>query len=314
MVRRLLLALSTHRAVGEAMARVPFTERLVRRFVAGRTPEDAIRVVSELAGQGVSTAVTYLGEHVRTPEDAARAASVYCSLVGELSRRALPAEPSVKLTQLGLDLGMDLCEANVVRILERAAGAGMRVWIDMEGSAYTDRTLELHARLRPRFPHVACVVQAYLRRTAADVEALVKLGATVRVCKGAYREPAAIAFTSRREVDESYARLVDRLLAPDAQGAGVYAGFATHDPRLQAHVRAVAASRRVPADRFEIQMLHGVRVDLRPQIQAAGLRLRLHIPFGEDWYGYFVRRLAERPANLLFLLPALARRTPSGRP
>lgn len=313
MVRRLLLALSTHRGIGDAMARLPVTDRLVRRFVAGRDALDALRVVADVAGRGASAAVTYLGEHVRTPDDAARAASVYCSLVDELARRALPAEPSVKLTQLGLDLGIEVCHANVVRVLERAAAADRRVWIDMEGSAYTDRTLELHAELRPSFPNVACVVQAYLKRTAADVERLLGLGAAVRLCKGAYREPATIAFTTRGEIDASYARLVDRLLAPDALSAGVYPGFATHDPRLQAHVRAVAATRHVPPDRFEIQMLYGVRADLRPGIQAAGLRLRLHVPFGEEWYGYFVRRLAERPANLLFLLPGLARATASTR-
>jgi proline dehydrogenase len=306
-LRALLLALSTRPGFGEWMDRVPLTRRFVRRFVAGTEPEDALAVLERLDGHGLQGAVTYLGENVSSPADAARAADVYLTLIDEIKRRGLPAVPSLKLTHLGLDLSEAVCVANLVRVLDRARAAGIRLWIDMESSAYTDRTLDLYARLRPQHPHAACVVQAYLRRTPADVERLVPLGATVRLCKGAYREPPALAFPDKREVDAAYARLTERLLAADALAAGVYPGFATHDERLLAHVRAVAAQRGVAADRYEVQMLYGIRHDLHAALRGQGLAVRVLVPFGEDWYGYFMRRLAERPANLLFLLRNLAR-------
>jgi proline dehydrogenase len=292
------------------MDRVPVTRRFVRRFVAGTEPEDALAVLERLDQRGFRGAVTYLGENVRTPADAARAADVYLTLIDEIKRRGLAALPSLKLTHLGLDLGEAVCLNNLTRVLDRGRAAGIRVWIDMESSAYTDRTLGLYARLRPQHPHVACVVQAYLRRTPVDVERLVPLGAGIRLCKGAYREPSALAFPDKREVDQAYARLTERLLAPDALAAGVYPGFATHDERLLAHVRAVAGQRGVAAERFEVQMLYGIRHDLHDTLRGQGLAVRVLVPFGEDWYGYFMRRLAERPANLLFLLRNLAR---SGR-
>lgn len=274
LLRTLLLKLSTHRRIGEAMDRLPGARRFVRRFVAGESA----------------------------------AADAYLALVDEIERRRLGAVPSLKLTHLGLDLGEAVCRANVERVLARGAAAGVRVWIDMESSAYTDRTLDLYAALRPAYPHAACVVQSYLRRTAADVERLVGLGATVRLCKGAYREPPALAFPTKRDVDANYTRLTERLLAPDALARGVYAGFATHDERLQRHARDRARALGVGPDRFEIQMLYGIRDDLHARLAAEGLRLRVLVPYGEDWYGYFMRRLAERPANLVFFLRHLVRR------
>jgi proline dehydrogenase len=306
-LRALLLALSTRPAFGAWMDRVPLTRRFVRRFVAGTEPEDALGVLERLEQRGLLGAVTYLGENVSTPADAARAAEVYLALIDEIKRRGLPALPSLKLTHLGLDLGEAVCLANLNRVLDRGRAAGVRIWLDMESTAYTDRTLDLYARLRPQHPHVACVVQAYLRRTPADVDRLVTLGATVRLCKGAYREPPALAFPDKRDVDGAYARLAERMLAPDALAAGLYPGFATHDERLLAHVRAVAAQRGVAADRYEVQMLYGIRHDLHDALRGQGVAVRVLVPFGEDWYGYFMRRLAERPANLVFLLRNLAR-------
>ncbi|HXG04831.1 MAG TPA: proline dehydrogenase family protein [Candidatus Binatia bacterium] len=306
-LRTVLLALSTRPRIGEWMERVPATRRLVRRFVAGPTAEDALAVVERLNAAGILGAVTYLGENVRTPAEAEHAAQVYVELLDEIKRRNLQALPSLKLTHLGLDLGLEPCLRNLGRVLERGRATGTRVWIDMESSAYTDRTLDLYARLRPEHPHLACVVQAYLRRTPADVERLIDLGATVRLCKGAYREPPAIAYPDKRDVDAAYARLADRLLAPDALARGVYTGFATHDERLIARVRERAAERRLAAGRFEVQMLYGIRADLHARLLAEEVPLRVLVPFGEDWYGYFMRRLAERPANLAFLLKNLAR-------
>jgi proline dehydrogenase len=289
------------------MDRLPLTRRLVRRFVAGANPGDALAVIAAVAGQGLLTAVTYLGENVRTAAEAARATATYLELLGEIGERALRTTPSLKLTHLGLDLDETLCVANLTRVVERARAVGTRVWVDMESSRYTERTLALYARLRPLHPNLGCVVQAYLRRTPGDVERLVELGATIRLCKGAYHEPPALAYPDKGDVDTSYARLAERLLAPDAQARGVYPGFATHDERLQRHVLDLVAARGIAGDRFELQMLYGIRHDLHPRLRAAGAPLRVLVPFGEDWYGYFMRRLAERPANLLFLLRHLGR-------
>jgi proline dehydrogenase len=307
-VRALLLALSTRPRIGQWMERVPATRRFVRRFVAGTTAEDALAVVSGLNARGLAAALTYLGENVRTTAEAEHATETYLALVDEVKRRSLNALPSVKLTHLGLDLGEAPCVANVSRLLERGQAAGTRVWMDMESSAYTERTLDLHARLKPAHPNAACVVQAYLRRTPADVERLVDLGAAVRLCKGAYQEPPDIAFPDKTDVDRAYARLADRLLAPDALARGLYPGFATHDERLVGHVRGLVSARGIPLDRFEFQMLHGIRPDLAGALRGEGYTVRVLVPFGEDWYGYFMRRLAERPANLLFFLRHLVRR------
>jgi proline dehydrogenase len=305
--RALLLALSRRPTIGVAMARLPITRRLVRRFVAGRTAEDAFRVIGDLEARGLMTAVTYLGENVVTPADAQAATATYLDLLDEVARRRFRCLPSLKLTHLGFDLGEDACERNLTRLLERGAAMGIRVWIDMEGSAYTQGTLDLYARMRTRYANVACVVQSYLRRTPADVERLVELGATVRLCKGAYQEPRAVSYPDKRDVDAAYARLVERLLADDARRAGVYPGFATHDERLQQHAIATARAGGVANDAWEIQMLFGIRHDLHARLAADGVPLRVLVPYGEDWYGYFMRRLAERPANLVFLLRNLVR-------
>ena len=303
MMRALLLALSTRPAIGRAMTRLPPTRRLVRRFVAGERLEDALDAVGRLNGQGLDAALTYLGEYVRTPEAAAGAATVYLEALDEIKRRGYRCSPSLKLTHLGLDLSEAACLATARRVLERAHAHGILVWIDMEQSVYTDRTLAIWETLRRDYPRTGCVIQAYLRRSPADVERLAALGATVRLCKGAYREGPAVAFPDKAEVDAAYARLMDRLLAPSSLAAGTYPGFATHDERLQARAAAAGAA----SGAWEYQMLHGIRDDLHGPIRRAGHRLRVLVPFGEDWYGYFMRRLAERPANLLFLLRNLAR-------
>lgn len=306
-LRSFLLVLSTRPGLGRWLERRPASRRLVRRFVAGRQVEEALEVIADLNARGFGALVTCLGENVTTPAEAGRAADTYLTLLDEIKRRNLRAQPSLKLTHLGLDLGVEQCRAAVARVLERAQAAGTRVWIDMESSAYTERTLGLYAGLRAVYPDVACVVQAYLRRTPADLERLIDLGAAVRLCKGAYREPPGVAYPTRPEVDEAYGRLIDRLLAPDALARRVFPGFATHDERLMARVEARAAERRVTPDRFEFQMLHGIRSDLHRGLAGRGFGLRVLVPFGEDWFGYFMRRLAERPANLLFLLRHLAR-------
>jgi len=289
------------------MDRLPAARRFVRRFVAGPALEDALAVAARLNADGVDAAVTHLGENVGTIEDAARAADAYLEVLAEIGRRRLSAVPSLKLTHLGLDLGEAVCRANLERVAARGRESRTLVWIDMESSAYTHRTLELYRRLHATHANLACVVQSYLRRTAKDVERLIEIGATVRLCKGAYREPAQIAFPDKRDVDLSYAGLADRLLSSDALAHGVYPGFATHDERLIGRVRELATQGRVASDRYEVQMLYGIRHDLHATLRAGGVRLRVLVPYGEDWYGYFMRRLAERPANLAFFLRQLLR-------
>lgn len=307
MLRAFLLHLSNKPRLGQTLDRVPLTRRLVRRFVAGTTAEAAFPVIERLQVAGLLSAITYLGENVLTEAAARRAADVYLSLLDEIKRRDLPCVPSLKLTHLGLDLSKALCRENLERVLDRAQAAGRLCWIDMESSAYTDRTLALYEALRPRLPNAACVIQAYLRRSADDLPRLIGLGATIRLCKGAYREPPRLAFVTKREVDANYARLMDLLLTPEALARGAYPAFATHDERLIARAAGRARELGIPPEKFEIQMLYGIRHDLRTRIRDQGLRLRVLVPFGDDWYGYFVRRLAERPANLLFLLKNLLR-------
>jgi proline dehydrogenase len=304
--RDALLRLSTRPAIGRSLERLPVSRRVVRRFVAGQAPGDALAVLERLEADGLETAVTYLGEHVTTAEAAAAAADVYCGLLEEARRRGLRATPSVKLTHLGIDLGEDVASRNVERILSAAGDTW--VWLDMEGSAYTDRTLALYRQLRRRWRNVACVLQAYLYRTEGDLRGLVAGGLRVRLCKGAYREPASRAFPRKADVDRNYARLAGMLLSREARAAGVYPAFATHDERLARVIADRAREFGITPDRYEFQMLHGVRPDLHRPFLAMGVRLRVLVPFGEDWYGYFVRRLAERPANLLFFLGQLARR------
>lgn len=307
MLRAVLLSLAEKRRIGQAMDRLALTRRLVRRFVAGTTAADAFAVIGRIQDAGLLSAITYLGENVTTEGEARHAADAYIGLLDEIKRRNLNCVPSLKLTHLGLDLSAALCRENLERVLDRAGGAGTRCWIDMESSAYTDRTLALYEAVRPRYPNAACVIQAYLRRSENDVRRLIATGATVRLCKGAYREPPQLAFPTKREVDHNYARLLDLFLSPDAIAAGAYPAFATHDARLIERAARRAQELGIPPAKFEIQMLYGIRPDLHARIRAQGLRLRVLVPFGEEWYGYFVRRLAERPANLLFLLKNLWR-------
>ena len=306
MLRTLLLQLSTRPALGRALDRIPVSKRLVRRFVAGERLEEAVEALARLEAAGCLTAVTYLGENVTTPERARAAADTYGALLDEIDRRGLHSTPSLKPTHLGLDLGDEVALKNIERVLERAGKT--LVWLDMEGSAYTERTLQIYRRLRTRWSNVACVVQAYLHRSERDLRSLIPGGVTVRLCKGAYHEPPDRAYPRKDDVDRNYARLGGMLLSPDAQRAGTYPAFATHDERLQRVLVEEARNLGIPADRFELQMLYGIRSELHRTLVDAGVRLRVLVPFGEDWYGYFVRRLAERPANLLFLAKHLARR------
>jgi proline dehydrogenase len=270
--------------------------------VAGETVDEAMGVLGWLSTAGLLSAVTYLGENAPTPGAAAAATDTYCRLLDRTHAGRLPTTPSVKLTHLGLDLGTDIARENMERVLERARGAV--VWLDMEDTRYTEETLAVYRQLRTRWPNVGCVVQAYLYRTEADLRALIPQGVTVRLCKGAYQEPGDRAFARRADIDRNYARLAGMLLSSEARGAGTYPAFATHDDRLLRTIGRRARELDVSPDGFEFQMLLGIRGDLHRGLTADGFRLRVLVPFGEDWYGYFMRRLAERPANLRLVLTA----------
>jgi proline dehydrogenase len=299
MLRASLLWLSEQPRISRFVRRNRFAGRFAARFVAGETVDDALAALRDLNAANISATLDLLGESVRRPEEARAARDTYLQLLDRIHAASANANVSVKLTQMGLDIDEALCVDNLRAILQRARQHGSFVRLDMEGSAYTQKTLDLFTRtVFPEFGSTSGVVlQSYLRRTAADVEAMILLGARVRLCKGAYKEPATIAFPEKRDVDANYIACLERLL-----DRGTYPAIATHDERIITHARAYARGRGVDPSRFEFQMLHGVRRDLQQELQRAGYRVRVYVPFGSHWYPYLMRRLAERPANIGFML------------
>lgn len=272
-------------------------KRVSSRFVAGLEIDEVLRATAVLNGEGLAATLDSLGENVHTPEEARASAAIYHQLLDAIEQRGLQANVSVKLTQMGMDLGPALAEEIVAELLEHAGRAGTFLRVDMEGSAYTQATLDMVCRLHRRFSGgVGVVIQAYLRRSEADIDGLLREGIRVRLCKGAYQEPAAIAFPDKREVDANFVRLTGKLL-----GSGVYHGIATHDPHMIAATEKLVEERGIDRASFEFQMLYGVRRELQRSLVARGYRVRVYVPFGREWYPYFMRRLAERPANVLFL-------------
>lgn len=276
--------------------------RLIYRFVAGRTLEQGLEVCRRLHGEGILVTLDHLGENVSTIEEARVSAEAYKQALCRIAERSLPATVSLKLTQFGLDLSEGACRENVTAVASQAYSLGARVEIDMESSAYTDRTLALTRALHYQFGNVRAVLQAYLYRSRRDVESLSAEGIPVRLCKGAYREPPEVAFPRKRDVDRNYLELARLLL-----DTGVDPAFATHDARLLSHVIAESRQRRIAKHLFEVQMLYGIRRNLQRDLVKEGFRLRLYVPYGVAWYPYFMRRLAERPANLGFVLKSLLR-------
>jgi proline dehydrogenase len=291
---------------------LPFVRRMAReggiarrvalRFVAGESLDDGMRAARRLNAQGIGGMLDHLGENVASPEQASAAADAYVLALKRIQEAGLPdANISIKLTQLGMDASPDLCLENAARVLE-AAGSTL-VMIDMEASTYTERTLTSYRALRERYDNVGVCIQAYLYRSADDVRALAGERATVRVCKGAYLEPPTVAFPKRSDVDRNFGRLAATLLA-----AGSRVHLATHDPRLIAAARRYVRRRGIPREQFEFQMLYGIRRDLQEGLAAEGFHVRTYIPYGDQWYPYLTRRLAERPANVWFLVANLLRR------
>lgn len=313
MLRRTLLAASGSARIRTVITTAPLTRTVVDRFVAGQSTADAVAVSARLRRDGLLVTLDHLGEDTTEPEHAAAAAREYEDLLGRLANAGLtgggaasPAEVSVKPTAVGLRLsphGEKTAAANIARIAAAARDAGASVTIDMEDQPAVEPTLRIAADLRAEFPGIGCVIQSYLRRSERDCAALAEAGARVRLCKGAYSAPADAAFTSAGEVDRSYARCLRALMS----GPG-YTMVATHDPRLLRIASAQAVLNNRPPGSYEFQMLYGVRPAEQRRLAAAGERMRVYVPYGIDWYGYLVRRLAERPANLAFFLRALGTR------
>ena len=308
MLRRVLLAAAASQRVRQLTTTAPLARDVVRRFVAGDTTADALSVAERLLAGGLSVSIDYLGEDTLDPDQAAAVATEYVTLLELLAAAGLTvggrAEVSVKPTAVGLGLpehGEKTATENIVRICRAAQAAGTTVTVDMEDHTRIEATLRLVGEVRADFPDLGCVIQSYLRRSPGDCQALAVAGSRVRLCKGAYRAPDGIALAARSEVDRNFARCMRILL----DGPG-YPMLATHDPRLVAIAKSRAATIGREPTSFEYQMLYGIRRDEQAALAAEGAQVRVYLPYGSDWYGYFMRRLAERPANLMFFLRALA--------
>lgn len=296
-LRFVLLWLSNRRWLGRLAMGMPLVRRMPFRFVAGTTLDQAVRAVRALNATRATATIDVLGEAVESRASADRAAAAYVAAIERIAAEKLDANVSIKLTQMGLDLGVDECLAVLAPVAEAGRRHGIFIRIDMESSEYTDRTLEVVDRLRADGCEVGPVIQAYLHRSVADVERLAGERVRTRICKGAYAEPPEIAHQERAAIGDAFVALTARLLEADA-----YPGVATHDAEMIERVIAFARERAIGPDRFEFQMLYGIRRDLQRRLLADGYRLRIYVPYGTEWYPYFMRRLAERPANVWFVL------------
>ena len=298
----MLLFLSQRRGLRHWMETSPAAERLTSRFIAGNTLEQELVVCQNLNRDGYLATLDHLGESVNSLAEAERSCQAYLAALDEIAARNLKATVSVKLTQLGLDFSEDACRANVERLVIRAKSIESVVEIDMESSAYVDRTLALVYRLHESFGCVRAVIQAYLYRSQSDIETLCRQRIPVRLCKGAYKEPSDIAYPEKIDVDKNYVHLMTTLL-----DHGTYPAIASHDGKIADRALQLVRERKLAPDRFEFQMLYGINRELQKRLVDAGFRLRLYVPYGDAWYPYFMRRLAERPANVVFLVRNLLR-------
>jgi len=310
MLRKTLLYLSGQPRVFRFVRNNRFAKGFASRFVAGETADAAIPAVRALNDRGITVSLDLLGESVHTAEEARAAAQEYVKLLDRIADEGLDANVSLKLTAMGLDVSEEVCLENVQMILAKAHDHGSFVRLDMESSEYTQRTLDLFEQhLYPAYPrNVGVVLQSMLRRTQEDIDLAIRLQARVRICKGAYREPASVAYPDKSDVDSSYLRAMRRLMSE-----GSYPGLATHDEKIIAEAKRYAAEEGISTDRYEFQMLYGVRRDLQDQLVRDGYRLRVYVPFGTQWYPYLMRRLAERPANLWFITGNVLKEMTSSR-
>lgn len=301
----LLLYLSGAAWAREIVSNLPIAQKVAFRFVAGETVDDAIDAARGLNNQGLSATMDFLGESVTSPADAVAARNEILRLLDRIHETGVNANVSVKLSQLGLKIDPELTHDNMRQIMERAKNHNNKVRIDMEESAVTDATLAIYRRLRDEdgFGHrVGIVIQSYLLRSEEDIRQLVAEGAWVRLCKGAYAEPHTIAFAQKADTDAHFVKLTQMMLSSEAYEKGVYLGVATHDEAMIEATTTHVQAENFPADAFEFQMLYGIRRDLQESLAKNGYRVRVYIPYGTAWYPYFMRRLAERPANLWFFI------------
>lgn len=309
MLKGTLLYLANRRPVYRLIMRHDLLRGLTQRYVAGEELADGIVVAETLNTQGLLVSLDHLGESVTSVAAARRAVTAYLDALEAIASEQVEGNISLKLTQLGLDLSRELCVSHLRTILDRARQLQTFVRIDMESSAYTERTLDVHRELWDAgFRNVGIVLQAYLYRTAGDVERAIDMGVQVRLCKGAYLEPPRVAFPTKAEVDANYARLLERLLT-----AGNHPAIATHDERLINRALEIARANNVAPESFDFEMLYGVRRDLQLRLVSAGHRVRVYLPYGHEWYPYLIRRLAERPANLGFFVRSLLAEALAGR-
>ena len=297
LTKSILLYLSNSSGFKSFLTRFKSFNNVTRRFVAGEELADAVAAIRQLNLKSIRASFDHLGESISSEAETRAEVGEYTRVLDAIGQNALDSNVSVKLTQLGLDISPDLCYDNTRAIVEAAARQSNFVRIDMEDSTKTDATLGVFRRLRSEFDNVGIVVQSYLYRTEKDVDELLRIGARIRLCKGAYKEPADAAFQDKQDVDANYVKVMKKLLA-----SGIYHGIATHDPMMIEATRKFAADNNIAADRFEFQMLYGVRRDLQDELVAAGYRMRVYVPYGRYWYPYFMRRLAERPANVWFVM------------
>lgn len=298
MLRNALLYLSAQPKVFQFVRNNRMAKSFANRFVAGETLDSALDAIRQLNAKGITATLDLLGESVSNEREARESARAYLEMLDRIQENRYQANVSVKLTAMGLDISEDLCVANMQDIIERARDYNSFVRLDMEGSPYTQKTLDLfYERLYPSYRgNVGIVLQSYLYRTASDVEDANKAGARVRLCKGAYKEPAAVAYPEKKDVDDSYVRCMKLLLSN-----GHYPGIATHDEAMVRATKQFARDNDISNDQFEFQMLYGVRRDLQEKLVREGYRMRVYVPFGTQWYPYLMRRLAERPANVMFI-------------
>jgi proline dehydrogenase len=303
MLRRTLLQLSRSHSLRHWMENSSYSRKLTSRFVAGQTLDDGVRTLQQLSAARIAGTLDFLGENVTSLAEAAKSRDAYLAALDRIEALRLTATVSIKLTQFGLDFSEQGCRENVFTLVARAREIGTRVEIDMEGSEYTDRTLEIVHEVQRRFNgHVRAVIQAYLFRSEKDIRALSEAGIPVRLCKGAYREGPKVAFARKADVDANYVELMKVLLE-----TGTYPAIASHDKKIVSEALCFSKQRAITPARFEFQMLFGIRRDLQQQIVDGGYGLRLYVPYGNAWYPYFMRRLAERPANVFFLAKNLLR-------
>lgn len=309
LLKTVLFWLSRNHTVERWVKRFPLTRAVAGRFVAGDTLEDFLKVAESLSGQGFGVIADHLGESVKDIETARRATEEYIRVIVALTERGIPNRYiSLKLTQLGLDTGYETARENLRAVLEAAKAHQVFTRIDMESSVYVDRTLQLYRENVGEYPRLGVVLQAMLRRSFADAELLIPFGVNVRLVKGAYLETPEVAFVTKREVNEAFDRIAERLVQADAVERGVFVAIATHDLARIERFIALVRQKGIPRERYEFQMLYGIRPALQEKLRAMGEPVRIYIPYGSEWYPYLMRRMAERPANLWFFVTNLFRR------